>query len=155
MSPTYIDYENRRAILVGDGHYEITLTTVQDLAGVVAEALDYPGEWPVVGGIHGAQVKTIDLIHLGEEIRGQFEVETVSPEDLRAGKLKTSWHPVQNHPSIPRNQVEEFSKKITLSFLRGILGGDWTASQEWNELLPNYRFTTPQEYLIGVWEGKF
>ena len=42
MAPlnTMFDYENRRAIVV-DGHdFIMTLTTVQDLAAVVAEAVN-------------------------------------------------------------------------------------------------------------------
>jgi hypothetical protein len=72
MSATYVDFENRKAILVDDGNYKITLTTVQDMAGVVAEALDYPGEWPVVGGITGCEVTLAEVIQLGEDIRGKY-----------------------------------------------------------------------------------
>jgi hypothetical protein len=72
MSATYIDFENRRALLIDDGNYEITLTTVEDMAGVVAEALGYPGKWPIVGGISRSRMTMVELVQLGEEIRGIF-----------------------------------------------------------------------------------
>ncbi|KAF4634203.1 hypothetical protein G7Y89_g3898 [Cudoniella acicularis] len=48
--------ENRRAIVFGDGDARITSTTVQDLAAVVAPAIDYEGDWPETGGIRGGQI---------------------------------------------------------------------------------------------------
>lgn len=70
MSRIFVDFENRRAIIVGDGNYPITLTTVRDLGGVVTEALDFEGTWPAVGGLRGTQTTVADLIKLGEKLRG-------------------------------------------------------------------------------------
>lgn len=68
----YVDFNNRRAIAVGDGDSPITLTTVNDIASVVTEAIDYLGEWPVIGGISGTQTTVGGLIRLGEKLRGTF-----------------------------------------------------------------------------------
>ncbi|KAI4918271.1 hypothetical protein J4E90_002654 [Alternaria incomplexa] len=73
LTPLHVmwDFQNRRAILREGGDDDtITLTTVQDLAGVVARAVDYEGEWPVVGGIRGSRISVKELIALGEELRG-------------------------------------------------------------------------------------
>lgn len=48
----------------------LTLTTAQDLANIVALAVDYEGEWPVVGGIRGTEISIGDIVALGERIRG-------------------------------------------------------------------------------------
>lgn len=66
----FIDFNNRRALAVGDGNTPITLTTVNDVASVVAEAIEYRGEWPVIGGISGFQTTVGGLIQLGEKLRG-------------------------------------------------------------------------------------
>ena len=67
------DFNGRRALLLDGGDdNRITLTTVQDLANVVAKAIDFEGEWPVIGGIRGADISTGQLIALGEKIRGAF-----------------------------------------------------------------------------------
>jgi hypothetical protein len=58
-----IDFENRRAIVVGEGNSPITLTTVQDLAVVVADAVEFEGEWPVTGGICGGASPFRILLH--------------------------------------------------------------------------------------------
>ena len=57
----------------------ITLTTVQDLAKVVGRAVEYEGEWPVVGGIKGTDLSIGKIIALGEEIRGTFSPPIVLP----------------------------------------------------------------------------
>jgi hypothetical protein len=65
-----IDFEKRRAIVV-EGHDAImTFTTVQDLAAVVARAVDYDGEWPMIGGISGNRVPVSRILEIGEKIRG-------------------------------------------------------------------------------------
>ncbi|GKZ21814.1 hypothetical protein AbraIFM66951_008722 [Aspergillus brasiliensis] len=154
MSATYVDFENRRALLVDDGDHKISLTTVQDMAGVVAEALEYPGQWPTVGGFSGSEITLAELIQLGEEIRGPFEVEKVFSKDLRAGELKASWYPVVSHPSIPSDRSDEMSKMITTYFLRGVSEGGWHASHEWNDRLPDFPFTPAKEYLTSLWKGR-
>ena len=66
-----IDFNNRRALVLdGADDDRITLTTVQDLANVVARAIDFEGEWPVVSGIKGADMSIGQVIALGEKIRG-------------------------------------------------------------------------------------
>lgn len=69
---TMIDYEHRRAIVV-DGHDAImNLTTVQDLAAAVVGAVNYDGEWPVVGGICGNRVAVSQILKIGGQVRGMF-----------------------------------------------------------------------------------
>lgn len=65
-----IDFQNRRAIVVDGYNAIMTLTTVQDLAAVVARAVDYDGEWPVIGGISGNKVAVSRILEIGEKIRG-------------------------------------------------------------------------------------
>jgi len=70
---TQIDFNKRRALTLDGGHdARITLTTVQDLANVVARAVEYEGEWPAVGGIRGTELSIGQLLALGEEVRGKF-----------------------------------------------------------------------------------
>ena len=66
------DYQNRRAIVV-DGHdYIMTFTAVQDLTAVVARAVEYDGEWPVIGGIQGNRVSVSQVLDIGEKVRGML-----------------------------------------------------------------------------------
>ncbi|OQV09711.1 hypothetical protein CLAIMM_13803 [Cladophialophora immunda] len=150
MSPAYVDFENRRAIMVGDGNHELTLTTVQDMANVVAEALAYEGEWPVNGGIRGSQTTIAQLVRLGEELRGPFNVDKVSLEDLMNGELKKTWWPPTYH-SATREHFEEMSKLIVRVFLVGVTRGGWCVSDEWNKRLVKFRFTSAEEYLRKIW----
>lgn len=63
-------YQRRALVVDGGEDAIITFTTAQDLARVVALAVEYEGEWPLIGGIQGAQVSVRQLIALGEKIRG-------------------------------------------------------------------------------------
>lgn len=66
------DFENRRAIVV-QGHEDaiMTLTTVADVAKIVARAVDYEGTWPKIGGIRGNRVTFSQVLEIGEKIRGE------------------------------------------------------------------------------------
>ena len=68
---TPFDFNKRRALVVEGGEEDrITLTTVQDFANVVARAVQFEGEWPVVSGIRGADMTIGELVALGEKVRG-------------------------------------------------------------------------------------
>ena len=60
-------------MIVVDGHdFIMTFTTAQDLAAVVAGAVDYDGEWPVIGGIRGNRVTVSQILKIGEKVRGML-----------------------------------------------------------------------------------
>lgn len=66
-----VDFHNRRAMLLEGGDNDrVSLTTVQDLAGVVGRAIEFDGEWPVMGGINGCELSIKDVIAIGERVRG-------------------------------------------------------------------------------------
>lgn len=65
------DFENRRALIIdGSGDEKISLITVDDFSNVIARAIDFAGEWPIIGGIRGTVVSIKQLIALGEKVRG-------------------------------------------------------------------------------------
>ena len=70
---TFIDFQNRRAIVIEEHEDAIlTFTAVRDIAGVVAAAVDLEdGKWPEVGGIAGARITVLEVIKIGEKIRGK------------------------------------------------------------------------------------
>jgi len=98
----HIDFQNARALVV-DGHIDdsLTFTAVQDVAAVVARAVEFEGEWPVVGDISGNRVSTREILQLGKTIRGRpFMVEHIPVAALEAGVPGTSWLPGLDHPSL-------------------------------------------------------
>lgn len=63
------DFEKQHATLLKDRLDDVVVwTTVQDIAGVVARAVEYQGEWPAVGGITGSRVTVGEMLRLGEAI---------------------------------------------------------------------------------------
>lgn len=66
-----IDYENRSAMVVeGTLDDQIVYTCVENIANVVTSAVDYKGEWPVIGGICGDRVTIRRLLEIGERVLG-------------------------------------------------------------------------------------
>jgi len=156
---TFIDFQNRRAIVV-EGHEDaiMTLTTVQDIAGVVAGAVDLNGEWPKLGGIRGNRVTVSQILKVGEKVRGHpFTIDKVKLEDLEAGVLRTSWTLGKRHPSFTDDQAEALAvvlKTVLIGTLLSSAKGAWDVSDAFNKLLPSYEFTRIENFLANVWEGK-
>jgi hypothetical protein len=174
---SHIDFNNRRAFTVDGGDdARLALTTVQDLANVVARAIEYQGEWPLVGGIKGDELTIGQLIAVGGRIRGKpllftrtfirehllilddvggsFHVEGLQADDLKAGVVKSSWLPRADHPAIPPEQVDAVSANFIAGLMLGISAGAMTVSDEWNRLLPDYKFTGAEEFLSNFWQDK-
>jgi hypothetical protein len=77
---THIDFNNCRALTLAGGEQDhITLTTVQDVASIVARAVEFEGEWPIVGGIRGTELSIGELIALGEKVRRRL-IKTSPPQ---------------------------------------------------------------------------
>ncbi|GIJ89503.1 hypothetical protein Asppvi_008445 [Aspergillus pseudoviridinutans] len=152
------DFNNRRAIVPENyDQIYVTLTKVQDLAQVVARAISFEGKWPVVGGVKGTDISLKQLISVGEKVRGgqPFQIETVKPRDLESGAWSASWTPRFSHPAIPPELVSDtLSKTVVSGILLGISGGCFKASDEWNQLLHDYEFTTAEDFLTEAWTGK-
>jgi hypothetical protein len=72
---------------------------------------------------------------------------------VRAGNLKTSWTPKVAPASVPKDQAEYFSRVILTGLLLSGIHNAWAVSDEWNQLLPDYKFIDPEEFL-KPWEGR-
>lgn len=154
---TMLDFEHCRAIVV-DGQADstfMTFTTVQDLAAVVAKAVDYPAEWPVVGGIRGNRATIAWILDLGHKIRGRpFAVDTVQLKDLEDGKLKTSWSLEARHPSYTGEDVEGVLRAVLIGTLLSSAKGCWDISDEFNQLFPEFKYTSIEDFLANAWGSK-
>ncbi|KAK4208433.1 hypothetical protein QBC37DRAFT_432023 [Rhypophila decipiens] len=154
-SKIQFDLEFRRAILVGDvdppEQQRLTLTSIKDIANVVSLAIDYEGEWPVVGGMAGETLSVWEVLRIAEKVRGPFTVDKVNLEDLKAGKINASWTPCFDHPSV---KAVEIAEAIPLNLILSNAWGAWVVSDEWNKLLPGYKFTGVEEFIREVWSGQ-
>lgn len=75
-------------------------------------------------------------------------------EDLEAGILKTSWTLATSHPSVPQDQAADLLKSVLIGTLLSGANGAWDVSDEFNWILPHYKFTQVDEFLSKVWEDK-
>lgn len=73
----FFDFENRRAISIDDGDNDrMSFITVEDFTKVIVQAVEFDGEWPIIGGIRGTDISIGNLIALGEKVRGMFSLPT-------------------------------------------------------------------------------
>ncbi|KAI1765052.1 NAD(P)-binding protein [Hypoxylon sp. FL1150] len=150
------DFENNRAMVV-EGHEEaiITLTAVSDIAAVVARAVEYEGTWPTTGGIRGSRATFSQILEVDQKVRGSpFTVDKVKIEDLEAGDLKTSWSLKAVHNSIFEGQASALLKEVPIGILLSSTKGAWDISDDFNQIFPDYKFTSIEDFLGKVWEGK-
>lgn len=132
----------------------ITFTTVSDLAAIIARAVDYEGKWPTTGGIKGNRVTFSQIVDIGRKIRGSIDVTKVKVEDLEAGNLKSSWGLQAVHHAVPDDQAQALLKQVAIGFLLSCLKGAWNVSDDFNQIFPDYEFTSIEDFLTKVWEGK-
>lgn len=81
-------------------------------------------------------------------------MERLKTANLKAGIVKSSWKPLVTHPSIPAEEREARAASIVADITLMIRAGGLAVSDEWNRLLPDYRFTEPRKFLFDVWSGK-
>ncbi|KAM7185875.1 hypothetical protein V8F33_012141 [Rhypophila sp. PSN 637] len=153
---TPFDFENRRAIILeGGDDVPMTLTTVQDLANIISKAVEHDDEWPLVGGISGDTVTIGELIAIGEKVRGApFNVERLKFDDLKAQIVISSWRPKIEHHAFTPEEMEALESQVVSGIVLAIGSGAMEASDEWNKLLPSYKFTKAEEFLSVAWKGK-
>jgi len=153
----FIDFPNRRAILLEGDESQFTLTNMSDVAKVVARAIEYDGEWPVDGGIKGSSnVSETQLLKIGKKARGEpWDVTYLNKEDVKKGDVsKSSWIPQVADPRLSPEEVEGFSKVVLVGILLSGLQKSWVVGDEWNQLLPDIPFSTAEDFLVEAWKGK-
>ncbi|KAK2600317.1 hypothetical protein QQS21_004958 [Conoideocrella luteorostrata] len=152
--PVQLNFEEGRALVVeGSLDARVTFTTVQDIASIVARAVDYEGVWPTAGGIRGDDITVGELLKIAEQVIGRpVTIEWLKMEDLVAGELKTENYSLLTMPSVPKDQIVAFSKMVTIGALVSMANGVWSVSDEWNQLLPDHRFTSVKDF-VQKWQG--
>jgi hypothetical protein len=68
--------------------------------------------------------------------------------------VKSSWYPRPDHPSFTPEQAEALAERLTAGIVLGISVGAASVSDEWNQLLPDYKFTKAEDFLAEAWRGK-
>ena len=83
-----------------------------------------------------------------------FDITYLEEEDVRAANIKSSWIPIFRDPSLTPEQIEYFSRVILRGSLLSGLCKSWVVSDEWNRLLPNYKFMQAEDFLAKNWSGR-
>lgn len=79
-----------------------------------------------------------------------FDIEWVKEEDVQVGSVKVSWLPPldsQDLADLPKEQQEAFQTAVVTGTLVAVTGGAWETTEEWNQLLPDYKFTSLERFL--------
>lgn len=83
-----------------------------------------------------------------------FTVDKVKLEDLEAGNLNTSWGLKAVHKAVSEDQASALLKAVSIGILLSSSKGAWDISDDFNQLFPDHEFTSIEEFLAKVWEGK-
>lgn len=75
-----------------------------------------------------------------------FAVDALDKSDVEAGNIKLERLPPIIHPSIPEEQKATFAKMALRGLLLSAAQGAWTVTDEWNRLLPGYKFTSVRDF---------
>lgn len=166
------NFQDRRAVVVENLDAMMTFTTVQDVATVVAAAVDLVGEWPEIGGIRGNRLPISKLLAIGERVRGEIclyaprnissshegkgalTVDRVKLDDLETGTLNISWSLTKRHASMSEEQAATMFKTVFIGTLLSSAKGAWDVSDEFNRLLPDHKFVQIDDFLTKVWGRK-
>lgn len=68
--------------------------------------------------------------------------------------IKSDKYPRVDLPSIPKDQIEEFSKMASIGILQAYSRGTWDTGRQWNDILDDYKFTSVKEFLNSVFSRK-
>lgn len=86
---------------------------------------------------------------------GKFQIDRLSYDAAKKGTAETTWYPLLEHPSIPSDIPADtliaLSKKVHMAYAVSFAEGAWSVSDEWNQLLPEYQFTSAEQYLRRAW----
>jgi hypothetical protein len=58
------------------------------------------------------------------------------------------------HKAVLEDQAAALLKAVSIGILLSSSKGAWDISDEWNQLLPDYKFTSKENFLTQAWEGK-
>jgi hypothetical protein len=124
--PFFLDFANRRAMVLDEGDQHIVLTAVCDDSEILRLAIEDEKVWPKIGGIRGCRTSINELLAIGKKVRGgEWSIEHVSSSDLAKGDLNTSWIPQISHPTISAEVAKSFSKVCFLATPTGIHVGTY------------------------------
>lgn len=165
VAPMPTNWQLNDARLVGiKGHENdpVTVTSVKDIAKIVRGAVEYKGEWPVIGGIQGQNISLLEFKAAVEkklaEGQGpgilpagttQLKVDLADEAVLAQGTLDVEM-PMIMHPSIPEEMRAVWHAPGWTGLLLATARGAWNSSDEWNKLLPDVKFSTVDDFIDAV-----
>ncbi|KAH9908455.1 NAD(P)-binding protein [Xylariomycetidae sp. FL2044] len=153
--PFVFDFGNQHATVVeGTLDDAIVWTAVQDIVGVVVQAVEYEGEWPAIGGITGSRVTLREMLQLGESTGKPITVNWLKMEDIQREVREKDFSTMLDIHSAAPEELGEWLQAAMRRILLAIHRGAYDVTAEWNKLLPDYPFTRVEEFVKGIWEGK-
>lgn len=83
-----------------------------------------------------------------------FTVDWLKLEDVSAEERTMERFANFDLHTSPPEEVAAFLNMALKGILLGISRGAYAVTDEWNKILPDYKFTTAEEFLKKVWGSK-
>ncbi|KAJ7156510.1 hypothetical protein C8R43DRAFT_1065424 [Mycena crocata] len=129
----WIDVENCKAVIPGDGNQTLVYTAAEDVGKFIAKALDVEEEWPQALRIVGTRVTHNELIKIAEEIRGRpFDVVYKSSLKLADDLILDAVSPYVN---------------LTTELSLALLDGRFTFEANFTTVASSFRFVQPLDFM--------
>lgn len=68
--------------------------------------------------------------------------------------MNTSWGLGKSHRAVADEQAAELKKAVTIGTLLSSIKGAWDVSDNFNRLMPDYKFDEIKKFLTRVWKDK-
>ncbi|KAI1099399.1 NAD(P)-binding protein [Jackrogersella minutella] len=153
--PFQFDFSTQHATVIEDSLDDaMTWITVEDIAAVVAKAIEYRGKWPSVGGMVGSRVTIREMLHLGEAVGRPFTIDWLKKKDLEAATYEPDFFSTFDLRAASQEELAAFLGKATTGILQGIHRGAYDVTDEWNKIFPDYKFTQVEDFVKNAWGQK-
>ncbi|KAM0549496.1 hypothetical protein ACHAPJ_009312 [Fusarium lateritium] len=146
----FLDMENKRAAVPGDGDAKISVTYSEDLARFIVRLLDDDSKWPKRGLLSGSEISANELIASAEKVTGwKLNVVHDTLDIIQKGEV-TVFH-------CPEGISEDKWKPELAEFYEMFITGAFVLPNDERRLdmrYPEIPLTSAEEIVTRAWKGR-
>ncbi|KAF4956396.1 hypothetical protein FSARC_11598 [Fusarium sarcochroum] len=146
----FLDIENKRAAVPGNGDARISVTYSEDLARFIVRLLDDDGKWPERGILSGSDISANELVATAEKVTGcKLNVVHDTLENIQKGEVTVFHYP----EGISEDEWKPSLAKFYEMFITGsfLLPDD---GRRLNRRYPEIPVTSAEQILAQAWKGR-
>ncbi|KAJ4256886.1 hypothetical protein NW762_008982 [Fusarium torreyae] len=146
----FLDMENKRAAVPGNGDAKISVTYSEDLARFIVRLLDEDSKWPKRGLLPGSDISANELIASAEKVTGwKLNIVHDTLENIQKGEVTVFYCP----EGISEDKWKPELAKFYETFITGafVLPDD---ERRLDKRYPEIPVTSAGEIVARAWQGR-